>query len=324
MAPKIVGYGVAGPNEPRLEATLQEFTRLCDEVIICGNNIDETSKEKITSRGFSFVEDNREWGINQWKIKEDFLTKHVSKLKPDLCVCLDMDEVFDKNLTKEGLYKLYNSQFPAFYFFIVNLWDEGYSPDRNFWNIRAWKWNGETKFPRKNLHCGLAPEWTWARAFYSPYILKHYGLKDKERRELKAKRYDKYDPNARFIAKEYYSSLRSNPQVLPFDEDQLHQTVVQYVQDIKQKYIQPMEKKEDFIIIETPKGETAYVPKNKLADYTKQGCKVVGDYNAIEKIIDKINDEVPKETYICGQCGKTFDSKRKLTGHRLHHRRYDE
>jgi hypothetical protein len=334
--PRIVGYGLCGPNEPYLEETLKEFKRLCDDTIICLNHATKKEKDLIQKYGFHTVEDEREWGVLQWKIKEDFVSKHVANLKPDMCVCLDMDEVFDKNLTKEGLYELYKNPFEAFYFYIINLWDDGYMPARSFWNIRAWKWNTGfgTKWPHKNLHCGLAPEWTWARAFYAPYILKHYGLMDKERREKKAKRYDKYDPKARFMAEEYYESLRSCPQPEEFDEDKLHQEVVDYVHEIKQKYtFRPMQQ-DELVYIKTPNGETAPVPKNKLQDYLKQGCEFVGAHKELEDTLDDIlsgntepvateptlkveEREEEEERYICGQCGKEFDDKRKLHGHKM-------
>lgn len=323
--PKIVGYGLCGSNQPYLENTLKEFKRLCDETIILLNNASQHEKQLVKKYGFSYVEDNREWGKLQWKIKEDFIVNHVSKLKPNLCVCLDMDEVFDKNLTKEGLYKLYASEFPAFYFFIVNLWDEGYNAQRNFWNIRAWKWipSYGFKYPQKNLHCGLAPEWVWARGFYAPYLLKHYGLKDKERREKKAERYKKYDPDAKYIAKEYYQSLESSPQVTPFDEDELHQHVVDYVYTYKQTFVNHMDKKEELVIIETLSGEQAYVPKEKLSEYTKQGCKYIGGYNDIDETLDETlsyieNEEATQEeSFMCGDCSKEFATKKQLHGHRL-------
>lgn len=347
--PHIVGYGICGPNEPYLEDTLKEFVRLCDVTVICGNNITDAERRLLTQYGVEFVEDNREWGKLQWQIKEDFVTNVVSTFNPDLCVCLDMDEVFDSALTKEGLYELYKNPFHAYYFYIINLWDDGYNPLRSFWNIRAWKWDKElgTRWPRKNLHCGLAPEWTWARAFYSPYILKHYGLKDKSRREHKAKRYDVYDPKAKFIAKEYYDSLRSNPQVEPFDEDKLHHDVVQYVHDIKQKYSQPTMQKEELVYIKTKAGETVPVPKKKLDDYTRQGCVYVGELNELEDTLDEILADrtplvaqpvIPKvgeqtfgeqkiaapepelqevAQFKCGRCGLAFDSPRRLRGHMM-------
>ena len=41
------------------------------------------------------------------------------------------------------------------------------------------------KFEEKALHCGLAPKIAYQYGNYAPFILKHYGLKDKEDRERK-------------------------------------------------------------------------------------------------------------------------------------------
>ena len=332
--PKIVGYGICGPNEKRLEATFKEFARLCDETIILFNNAPLEYVELAKKYGFHTAQDNTEWGRWQWNIKEKFITRLIPQLKPDLLVALDMDEVFDKNLTKEKLYDLYKTEFPAFYFYIVNLWDDGYNPDRNFWNIRVWKWREDlgTAFPRKNVHCGLAPEWVWARGMYVPYILKHYGLKDKEDRERKVERYKKYDPEAKCIIKEYYQSLESNPQVMPFDEDKLHQDVVDYVHKYKQSFVEPMNQKEDLIIIKTLAGEEAVVPKKQQAIYEKQGCEIVGDYKAVEQTLNEIldakeetkdeeieivNEEPTQEVFICSDCQKQFPSGRALNAHKI-------
>lgn len=324
--PKIVGYGICGKDEPYLEATLNEFARLCDEVIICLNNAGPWEKELITARGFSIVEDNREWGKMQYQIKEDFVKKHVAPLKPDLCVCIDMDEVFDKNLTKEGLYELYKRPFEAFYFRIINLWDDGYNPDRSFWNIRAWKFLPPLTWPKKNLHCGLAPEWTWGRAYYVPYILKHYGLKEKERRQKKSERYKKYDPQAKFITKEYYDSLLSNPHVLPFDEDKLHQEVVDFVVSINQKYIAPMET-EKYIEIRVPSGETIAIKESDWQFYAKRpGHELLGERKELDSVIDDILSEQPSqevqpqdspELFMCNECSYRAVSKVGLHAHKL-------
>lgn len=295
---KIVGYGIVGPNEPYLAETLKEFARLCDDVILCFNNPTMAERDLVESFGFKHVEDVREWGVNQWRIKEDFVTKHVAMLRPDMCVCLDMDEVFDKSVTKESLLKLYETPFEAFYFRIINLWDDGYAPDRSFWNIRAWKWNDEygTRWPRKALHCGLGPDWTWTRGFYAPHLLIHSGLKDKERRELKAKRYDKYDPNAKFMSKDYYDALRKETHILPFDENKILEEVVQYVHDIKQKYVNPSMQTQDLIQIKIPNGEIVTVPRSKKADYLKRpGHEFVGDYKIVVDKLDALLEEMPDD-----------------------------
>jgi hypothetical protein len=338
-SPNIVGYGLCGQDEPYLRQTLDEFKRLCDEVIILCNNSTQDTMNLIRSYGFDIAFDNREWGKYQWKMKEDFVKSHVMKKRPDLCVCLDMDEVFDKELTKEKLIELYNMPHEAFYFWIVNLWDDGYCRERNFWNIRAWKpvkANG-LEWKRTPVHCGLAPAWAYYYGFYSPYLLKHYGLQDAERRAMKSKRYDTYDPNSKFMQPEYYQSLRGGVKVIPFNEDELHQEVVEYVTNIKQKITKRTMENKEYVYIKTKAGETALVPKNKIQDYLKQGCQYVGEYKELENTLDEILNEDPAgvepdyvaptitanevqervEVFRCGQCGKEFDSQKGLRGHSM-------
>lgn len=335
--PKIVGYGLCGTDEPYLRQTLDEFARLCDETVILCNNTPPEMVDVIRSYNFHVVFDNREWGKYQWQMKEDLVKKYVVNLRPDLCVCLDMDEVFDSKLTKEELYKLYQSPNESFYFWIVNLWDDGYCRERNFWNIRAWKWlpkNG-LEWKRTPVHCGLAPAWAYYYGFYSPFVLKHYGLKDAQRRQMKAERYDVYDPKAKFMSTEYYKSLRSQVKVLPFDEDALHQEVVDYVRNIKQKVTKRIMEKVEYVYIKTKAGETALVPKKKIDDYLKQGCQYIGEYKELEDTLDELlQEDTPvvarveptiqvtereeaMEVFRCGQCGREFDSQKGLRGHTM-------
>jgi hypothetical protein len=145
-------------------------------------------------------------------------------------------------------------------------------------------------WPRKNVHCGLGPEWTWGRGFYAPFILKHYGLQDKKRREHKAKRYEQYDPNAAWMSREYYDSLTSMLHVEPFDEDALHVETAKYVHDIKQKYV-PMNtpREEDIVYIKIPNGEICAVPKAKVNDYLKRpGHEYIGETTPAFKEVEEV------------------------------------
>ena len=176
----IVGYGICGPNEKRLEQTLNCFRQLCDETIILGNNLTEDDKEKL--KEFTVIEDNREWGKNQHIIKEEFVKNHVAKLNPDWTLCLDMDETLE--VTRETLEK-WASKGQAWYTYVVNLWNDGYRSDWSFWNVRFWGWEwkdklGEAffKFENRPLHCGLAPKWCYHLNLHAPMMLLHYGLKD--------------------------------------------------------------------------------------------------------------------------------------------------
>lgn len=213
---RIIGYGICGQGEADryLKDTLDCFKSLCDDTIILLNNVSDKERELISSYGFKTVEDNREWGLNQHRIKQEFM-KEVEKLNPDWCVCLDMDEVLD--ITKEEI-KTYMQKCRSYYVYIVNLIDNGWSRKKSFWNVRFWKWDKDVlnyfgeefyRFENKPLHCGLAPRWAYLHGSYAPIILLHSGLKDYKDRQRKIERYNKYDPDAKYKDEAYYKFLAS-------------------------------------------------------------------------------------------------------------------
>lgn len=241
---RIIGYGVCGPGEADkyLEQTLKEFERLCDDAIILLCNATDKEKQLIDKYGFKTVVDDREWGRNQHLIKQDFVTNHVAKMNPDWCICMDMDERFDKNLTRERFEQL-EALGNALYFYVVNLWDDGYAPTMCFWNIRAWKWDRELEhkvgdrfyqFEPKPLHCGLAPRWAYFAGSYAPHLLVHYGLKEKAVRDKKVERYETYDPDARHKGRQYYDSLKKDMGE-SYNEEKLYDAIMREVAKIKQK-----------------------------------------------------------------------------------------
>lgn len=203
----IIGYGICGNGESSryLKKTLNEFQRLCDHTVIVGNNLSSDDRKMINEFGFELLEDDREWGTHQHKIKQD-LMYWIAQYNPKYCVALDMDEVFDPKFTKDKLVELLD-QYNALYFYIVNLWGIGWNRKWSFWNVRAWKWNGDTKIFNKPLHCGLAPEWCYYHAGYAPYYVMHYGLKEKKDRQRKIERYQKFDPKAQYKDRSYYDAL---------------------------------------------------------------------------------------------------------------------
>lgn len=205
---RIIGYCICGKEADRyLENTLKEFQRLCDETIIVLNNATDKEREMIARYGFHIKEDNREWGENQHRIKQD-LMEDVEKLNPDWCVALDADEVFDPDFTRETIEKY--SSLTGLYVYVVNLWNDGWNRQWSFWNIRAWRWTGDKKFSNRPLHCGLAPESAYYYGSYIPYYLKHYGLMKKEDRQKKIERYQKFDPKAIYKDVSYYNALVSD------------------------------------------------------------------------------------------------------------------
>lgn len=185
----------------------------CDEIAILLNNV--TEKERgIVKRYATFIkEDNRIWGENQWRLKQDFLARVVEHCKPDWCWCLDMDEVFDPRFNRQTAEKMASGHDIAWYFWCLQLFNspEQVRLDLSFPNIRFYKVIPEIglHFLSQALHCGLAPKYAYQHGSQSGLYFKHYGLMQKEDRERKIARYDKYDPKAIYKGKSWYDALRN-------------------------------------------------------------------------------------------------------------------
>lgn len=295
-----LGYGIVGGGESQryMRRTLEEFKRLCDFTILLGNNITDNERDLIKEYGFKLVEDNREWGLLQWKIKKDFIENHVSKLvdNGDMLVCLDMDEVFCEHLTKQWIE---TAPLDAYHVFVVDLWndEEHYKVESCFWNVRIWRWNGETKFKQKPVHCGLAPEWTYHYHRHAPFILKHYGLMKPQDRLKKVARYEKYDPTAKYLDPNFYEMLKTNSSK-PFTEDEICSKIEKEVADYKQTKPKIMEEKikARFAYIKNSAGMVLDIPERDLEQTLKQpGMSFVGWADDIEKEMEDLFKGVPLE-----------------------------
>ena len=316
---RIVGYGLCtkGESDRYMRATLDEFKRLCDDTIILCNNAGPKEKKLIKEYGFKTVEDNREWGTNQWRIKQDFVENHVSKLNPDWCISLDMDETLN-GLTRSR-FEEYANKLWAMHVFVVNLWNDGYKFRRCFWNVRAWKWTGETEFEQKPLHCGLAPKWAYYINQYAPFLLLHYGLKKKEDRLAKVERYKQYDPTKRFTSKEYYADLLDDTcDILDLEElaKKVEQEVASYKQQPKSYKMAEVKK---FVFIRRPSdGQVFDVPAADVHFYTSQGMVVIEDAKTEEKREEKVQ-EVAANSLQCGICGDILKTEKALIKHKKKH-----
>lgn len=220
---RIIGIMVVGPNEKYLERSLQEFKRLCDDAIIATNNADQATLDLIDSYGFHHYEDNREWGKYQPDIKTALL-EACGELQPDWIIAIDADEVFAPEFTRQEAERLTTTGEIAYYFLIVNLYNDeqhfAHSKGiQRFWNIRFYKYMPEhgLQFLKKSLHCGLGPPITYRYGWHAPYYLLHYGLMLEEDRVRKQKRYQQYDPNKKFKAGAYYDELGQELPMKVFD-----------------------------------------------------------------------------------------------------------
>lgn len=221
---RIVGIGVCGPGEAGryMRRTMEEYKRLCDDVLIVTNNATQAEISIIEEYGFKHYEDNREWGLFQPKIKEGLLER-VGDLKPDWLVFLDMDEVFAPEVTRHVLESLTDTGELGWYFMIVNLYndEQHFAHDagiQRFWNIRFYRYTPEYgfQFQKTNVHCGPCPIINWRYAWHAPYYVLHYGLMKPEDRMKKIERYQKYDPQGR-LKPQYYEDLGRELKAREFD-----------------------------------------------------------------------------------------------------------
>ena len=274
------------------------FKRLCDEVIILCNNCDQKELDLIDEYGFKRVNDRREWGTHQWRIKQDFIERDIKQManEGDVLVCLDMDEVLSERCTKEWLME---APLDAYHVFIVDLWNDPqhFKPESCFWNVRIWKWNGETKYKAKPVHCGLAPEWTYHYHRHAPFLLLHKGLMDKESRLRKIKRYEKYDPHHEHLSTIYYDMLKSNT-ARPFNEDALADQIAEEVATYNQSKPRKSTMKKPvprFAYVRNQHGQTVDIPEKHLQQTLKRkGFEFIGwadeDQEEIESMFEEDED----------------------------------
>lgn len=320
----IIGYGICGGGEAQryMKETLEEFKRLCDQVIILGNNISQSERNLINGYGFKLVEDNREWGIQQWRIKQEFLERHVSQLAHDndMMVCLDMDETFCSHLTKDWLHE---APLDAYHVFVVDLWNDEshYKPESCFWNVRIWRWNGQTKFKEKPVHCGLAPQWAYFYHRFAPFILKHKGLMKREDREKKIERYNKYDPSAIHLERKFYNMLRED-KAKDFDEKKVCETIEKEVADYKQtkpraKDIAPVPR---FAYLRNPAGNIIDVPERDVEQTLKRKGFVFVEWINLNPGLEEAVVPVEATALECSICGHLAKTDILLAKHKKSHK----
>jgi hypothetical protein len=284
---KVIGFMVCGPGEADryLERSLKEFKRLCDDALIVSNNADKKTTDLIDEYGYSWYADNREWGVHQPRIKTLLLENIGRNYNPDWVLPLDADEVYGDSFTRDELERLMDTSALAYYFYLVNLWDdEGrYKKSISFWNIRAFKYAPKwgLHFLKRNVHCGLAPPYAYRYGRYAPHIIKHFGLLKRSDRMKKVKRYQKYDANADKIGiGGWYEALSSQAKGSEFVETEVQKKVEEEVrrmnQNLNKKFTMPEEKV--YVFLYDPKsGREFDVPKKQVDKYLKRGCEVISE-----------------------------------------------
>lgn len=292
-----VSFQVIGPGEADryLKPCLEQLPKLADKIAICLNNADPKTKKLCADYADLLCEDNREWGRHQNRIKQDFLVNRVAKLEPDWVLCLDGDEVYDKRFTRERAEELASSPTDvAYQFWCIQLWNDErhWRRDLSFPNIRFYKFLPEygLHFHNAPLHCGLAPEYAYKLASQSNLIFRHYGLMRPEERARKVARYDRYDPTAKYKAREWYEALKNESYVPdPFEENE--QFYAKLPELIHRKKLPTMTKKErgQIYLFRNPHGRIIPAEGEKTRD---QYLKTPG-FTLVQEVINSPRVEAP-------------------------------
>lgn len=324
---RIVGMMIVGGGEAEryLDRSLHELKRLCDTAVICCNHADEKTLKMVMASGFHWYEDDREWGIDQPRIKQDCL-EIVGRYQPDWVVAIDADEVFDPDFDRASLERLANERgVVGWYVYVVNLWDSEtqYRMDISFWNIRLFKYPLDPENRRwedKSLHCGLAPKFIYHRGSYAPVILLHKGLMDKRNRQRKVERYKRYDPESKFKAKDYYQTLAWEGKPDPFELAVVRKAVQDDVAKIKrpnkEHKAMAISKSKKYFIVQREDGETIDLPEEHYEATMKRHPQWVlvreivpgqrSEAQAAPVVAPVIPD--PLECSLCGFIGKNDKS----------------
>lgn len=341
---RIIGFMVCGAGEADryLEASLKEFERLCDDAIICGNKTDSKTEALIRKYNFWFYRDDRDWGIHQPDIKTGLLNR-AAKLSPDWILALDADERFTGSFTRSEAEKLASSGEIAYFFLVVNLYNDEkhFAHDagiQRFWNIRFYKFIPErTQFAKKNLHCGLGPPHTYSQGWHAPFYLLHYGLMKADDRAKKVERYKKYDPKAIWKGREYYNDLEKELEMRPFDSEGLlnklavlpdcqprkdkpmsiendNQIPVYHVPNTPGTKFVYLERKLNGQQIDMKESEWQNMPVDQKEQFIFRGY--VGEKTGTIEEPAKVEK---KKVFECPICGNKFSSQKTLDNHKQMH-----
>lgn len=296
----IGSYIICGPGEADryLEQVLQRTLPLVDWMLVCLNNGTDKERALLNKYSVPFVEDSREWGKEQWVIKEHFYKKHILPKNPDWLICIDADEILDLRITKDTLVSLQGRGEIAYEFLCVQLWDK---EDRarvdggwgGFYNVRYFKNlpDVEPRWVKSPLHCGLAPEYAYKWRATAEYAFIHYGYLKAEDRIRKAERYKKYDPNGVMMTRDFYWRIEHSEVGEYVSVEKLLNNIHYRAKQPNQQKLDAMaeaKKKQERILYVRNKHGIVYSMKESLArEALKRGLELVGEVPS-EDIVEQL------------------------------------
>jgi len=315
---KIAGFLIVGRGEADryLPNVLKRLEPLCDRIFIWGNNPDKRTDALCKKYDYCRYPQDQ-WGKKQWLIKEIHLKRNVKPYNPDWIICVDADEILDKNFTREKAEEMATWGEIAYEFYCVQLWDRenqmridgGWG---NFWNVRYYKFIPEASldFVKRPLHCGLAPVYAYNWCAKSGMIFKHYGYMKKEDREKKWERYQKFDPEMKYFSPNWYKSiLGGKPKLQKFNEDRFS-SKLKYIprQPQKRKYFKKKIMEKTYYV-KNKFGTIYAVKESMLEEHLKRpGIELLEEYKNLEDEIERTLREMKEENVTAEDKKKAINS----------------
>lgn len=288
---KIAAFLIVGPGEAdrMLEPVLKQL-HWADAICVCLNRPDEKTRKMVEAYADFVRFDDREWGIHQFRLKQDFLNAVGAEVNPDWIWCLDADEIFDPRFDRNMAEHLASGHDIAWYFFCLQLWNDENKVrlDLSFPNVRFYKYLPDygLTFQPTALHCGLAPRYAYAGGSQSGLYFRHYGLMTPESRKSKVERYAKYDPDAKYKGKDWYDGLRNeSARSIPFEEavEKLPETIYK-----KKPQVKHMPKRSAIYMFRNFHGR----PVPAVGEMQREQFRKIG-YQELQPIQDQPGREAP-------------------------------
>ncbi|WP_127529528.1 glycosyltransferase family A protein [Paenibacillus kobensis] len=233
--PRLVLSMSAANEEGRYlsDALLRHREYIDAAVVIDDGSTDATADiihDRLQGIPLYYVRNERTKFTNEIELRLQQWNKTV-QLNPQWILNLDADEYFEDRFTDQVRGLIDHSDAHLYCFRLYDFWNETQYREDSFWQAHRtyrpfllryiagypYQWN------EMRQHCGRFPRNLFDMpSTQSPLRLKHWGWARESDRQLKAARYARLDPDARYGWKEQYESiLDSRPRLIDWRETEM-------------------------------------------------------------------------------------------------------